>query len=70
MWTRTNYERLIALLSTLPVEWRFFVKHRVFEAIERLSERERTGTGAEVEHAFRQVTASYAQLKSVASAAE
>jgi len=70
MWTRVNYERLIALLATLPVEWRFFVKHRVFEAIERLSEREWTGTGAEVERAFRQVTASYAQLKSVASAAE
>lgn len=70
MWTRANYERLIALLTTLPVEWRFFVKHRVFEAIERLPERERTGTGAEVDRAFRQVTASYAQLKSVASAAE
>jgi N-methylhydantoinase B len=70
MWTRTNYERLIALLATLPVEWRFFVKHRVFEAIERLPERERTGTGAEVDRAFQQVTASYAQLKSVASAAE
>ena len=70
MWTRVNYERLTALLATLPVEWRFFVKHRVFEAIERLPERERTGTGAEVERAFRNVTASYAQLKAVASAAE
>ncbi|MGH7124450.1 MAG: hydantoinase B/oxoprolinase family protein [Stellaceae bacterium] len=70
VWTRANYERLIALLATLPVEWRFFVKHRVFEAIERLSDRERTGTGVEVERAFRQVTASYAQLKAVASAAE
>jgi len=70
LWTRANYQRLTALLSTLPVEWRFFVKHRVFEAIERLTEREWTGTGAEVEHAFRQVTASYPQLKAVASAAE
>jgi N-methylhydantoinase B len=70
LWTRANYERLTALLATLPVEWRFFVKHRIFEAIERLPERERTGTGSEVEHAFRQVTASYAQLKAVASAAE
>jgi len=70
LWTRANYERLTALLATLPVEWRFFVKHRIFEAIERLPERERTGTGSEVEHAFRQVTASYPQLKAIASAAE
>jgi N-methylhydantoinase B len=70
VWTRKNYERLIALLATLPVEWRFFVKHRLFEAIERLPEHERTGTGAEVERAFRQVTASYPQLKAAATAAE
>ena len=70
VWTRANYERLIALLGTLPVEWRFFVKHRVFEAIERLPERERTGGGAEVDRVFRQVTASYAQLKAVVRAAE
>jgi len=70
VWTRANYERLIALLTTLPIEWRFFVKHRIFEAIERLPERERTGTGSEVDRAFRQVTASYAQLKAVVRAAE
>jgi len=70
LWTRASYERLIALLATLPIEWRFFVKHRIFEAIERLPERERTGTGTEVERIFRQVTATYPQLKFVAGAAE
>jgi N-methylhydantoinase B len=68
MWTRANYARLTALLAKLPVEWRFFVKHRVFELIERLPERERTGTGNEVDRAFQGVIASYAQLKAVASA--
>jgi N-methylhydantoinase B len=68
MWTRANYDRLTALLAKLPVEWRFFVKHRVFESIERLPERERTGTGGEVDRAFQGVIASYAQLKAVASA--
>jgi N-methylhydantoinase B len=62
VWTRANYTRLIALLWKLPVEWRFFVKHRVFERIEALPSAELTGTGAEVERAFREVTARYPQL--------
>jgi len=62
IWTRDNYARLIALLWKLPVEWRFFVKHRVFERIEALPPAELTGTGAEVERAFREVTARYPQL--------
>ena len=70
IWTRANYDRLTALLAKLPVEWRFFVKHRVFESIELLPERERTGTGDEVDRAFQGVVASYAQLKAVASAAQ
>jgi len=63
VWTRANYERLTGLLARLPVEWRFFVKHRVFESIERLPERERTGMGDEVERSFRQVAGNYVQLK-------
>ncbi|HVM78456.1 MAG TPA: hydantoinase B/oxoprolinase family protein [Stellaceae bacterium] len=62
-WTRANYARLIELLTTLPVEWRFFVKHRVFELMERLPESEMSGRGGEVERAFRRVAAQYAQLK-------
>jgi N-methylhydantoinase B len=62
-WTRANYARLIELLTTLPVEWRFFVKHRVFELMERLPEGEIGGRGAEVERAFQRVAAQYAQLK-------
>jgi N-methylhydantoinase B len=63
VWTRAGYARLIALLSQLPVEWRFFVKHRVFERIERLPAAELTGSGSEVERAFREVTAGYPQLR-------
>ena len=63
IWTRAGYARLIALLSQLPVEWRFFVKHRVFELIGRLPATELTGSGSEVEAAFRTVTARYPQLR-------
>jgi N-methylhydantoinase B len=61
VWTRPAYARLIALLSRLPVEWRFFVKHRVFERIEALAPAELGGS--EIERAFREVTARYPQLR-------
>src|SRR4029077_5720569 len=63
MWTRANYERLTALLAELRVQWRYLVKHRLFESIERLPDRERTGTGDEVEHAFQLVAGQYTQLR-------
>ncbi|MCH9673439.1 MAG: hydantoinase B/oxoprolinase family protein [Gammaproteobacteria bacterium] len=34
-WTRANYDALGEVLSELPTNWRFFVKHRVFEALEK-----------------------------------
>jgi N-methylhydantoinase B len=68
VWTRSNYERLTTLLAKLPVEWRFFVKHRVFESIERLPDRERIGMGDEVERSFRQVTGNFVQLRAFVNA--
>jgi len=62
VWTRENYEALTAVLARLPVDWRFFVKHRVFEAIERMPESERTGGGEEVRRAFSVLAAEYAEL--------
>ena len=35
-WTQSNYRVLINALLKLPVDWRFFVKHRVFESVENL----------------------------------
>ena len=62
MWTRENYETLTAILAQLPVDWRFFVKHRVFEAVEGLPETERTGEGEEVRRAFAALAAEYPDL--------
>ena len=62
IWTRENYEALTAILARLPVDWRFFVKHRVFEAVERMPESERTGGGEEVRHAFSVLAAEYPEL--------
>ena len=62
VWTRENYETLTDILARLPVDWRFFVKHRVFEAVERMSEDERTGKGEEVRRAFSVLAAEYPEL--------
>ena len=62
VWTRENYEALTAILARLPVDWRFFVKHRVFEAVERMPESARTGDGEEVRRAFSVLAAEYPEL--------
>lgn len=62
MWTRENYEALAGILAVLPVDWRFFVKHRVFEAVERMPDAERTGAGEEVRRAFSVLAAEYPEL--------
>ena len=62
VWTRENYEVLTEILARLPVDWRFFVKHRVFEAVERMPGDERTGTGDEVRRAFSLLAAEYPEL--------
>ena len=59
-WTREAYGKLASLLRTLPVEWRFFVKHRVFETLS--SSREKTGTPVAVEAAFAAVVRRFPQL--------
>ena len=67
VWTRENYEALVGILAGLPVDWRFFVKHRVFEAVERMPEAERTGAGEEVRRAFSALAAEYPELAEPAS---
>ena len=62
IWTRAAYTRLITLLFQLPVEWRFFIKHRVFERIAALPPTQ-AGSASEVERAFRDITATFPQLR-------
>ena len=33
-WTRRAYAQLHEMLRRLPVHWRFYAKHRIFEAVE------------------------------------
>jgi N-methylhydantoinase B len=65
-WTRPAYARLSALLLTLPVEWRFFVKHRVFE--EFAPGPDGKGAPEAVERVFRDVVGRYPQLRAAETA--
>lgn len=51
-WTRQNLAVLAGILQRVPVDWRFFVKHRVFAAMEELAPSERRGDGSEVRAVF------------------
>ncbi len=59
IWTRANYAALADILSRVPVDWRFFVKHRVFDAIAELPDGDRSGDGSEVRAVFDAVAAEH-----------
>ena len=65
VWTEVNYNVLTAELQALPVHWRFFVKHRVFEAMEALDVSERRGDGTEVRVIMSEILETYPQLQLV-----
>jgi len=51
------------LLRDLPVHWRFFVKHRMFEAVDALDDGARKGDGSEIRAIFAQILENYPQLR-------
>ena len=63
IWTEANYTVLTAQLQALPVHWRFFVKHRVFEAMEALDNSECKGDGTEVRTIMTKILENYPQLQ-------
>jgi N-methylhydantoinase B len=69
LWTRTAYGELVRILRALPVHWRFFVKHKVFEAINRLPSSERRGTASQVREIYDQVVGDYPLLRTLRQAA-
>ena len=65
-WTRENYAALMQKLYTLPTNWRFFVKQRVFEMLAQKGERQRNGesnmTAEDIGSTFQRVVAQYPEL--------
>jgi N-methylhydantoinase B len=66
VWTETNYDVLTKILSGLPANWRFFVKHHIFAFVDNLAETERKGDGSEVHAAFANVVEDFPQLSGAA----
>jgi N-methylhydantoinase B len=60
VWTRENYDVLTELLAATPVHWRFFVKHRIFEAIESA---ETIASGEAVRACYDRVVEEFPQLR-------
>ena len=68
-WTDANYAVLTEVLATLPVNWRHYIKKRIFAALGELPAHQRRGDGSEVRRAFDLAVAEFPQL-SQAQAAE
>ena len=60
VWTLENYDTLTELLAETPVHWRFFVKHRVFEAIDGADV---MGDGSDVRACYDRVVEEFPQLR-------
>ena len=64
-WTRRAYTTLTAMLRRLPVHWRFYAKHRIFETVEAETEDGREASEAALQRAFAHLLEQQPQLKSV-----
>jgi N-methylhydantoinase B len=67
VWTEKNYATLAKLLAAQPVHWRFYLKHRVFDAIAALPEGERKGDGSDVARVFAKLIEEFPQLAAQAA---
>ena len=67
VWTEKNYATLADLLAAQPVHWRFYLKHRVFDAIAAMPENERKGDGSEVARVFAKLVEEFPQLAAQAA---
>ena len=55
VWDEANYDALTKILATVPVHWRFFVKHRIFDALAEKGDAAGGEDGTAVYEAFEQL---------------
>jgi N-methylhydantoinase B len=63
IWTDANYAALTELMASQPVHWRFYLKHRLFDAVAALPATQRKGDGSEVRSAFARLMLEFPQLR-------
>ena len=66
VWNQANYAALTEGLARLPVHWRFFAKHRVFEAMDRMDPQARGGDGSDVHRILATLQTEFPQLADAA----
>lgn len=64
IWTRERYDVLTRLLAAVPTGWRFYLKHRIFEAI---GTDPGDGSGRHVIDAYDSIAASHPELPRAAT---
>ncbi len=69
-WTLARYEALTAILASVPVQWRYFIKHQIFDALDQrlaLGRDADVAGGAAIVHAlFAELCTAYPQLRQTA----
>ncbi|MEM9223909.1 MAG: hydantoinase B/oxoprolinase family protein [Pseudomonadota bacterium] len=59
LWHKANYDRLTEILMALPIHWRFFVKTKIFEEMNRLN---KSNGSARVDDALCRAMARYPEI--------
>ncbi len=60
IWTRERYDALTLILAALPVSWRFYAKHQIFEAVAEIAPDR--GGHQEVYEAYANLAALHSEL--------
>ncbi len=61
-WTRERYAALTRLLAGVPVQWRYFIKHRIFEALDQQPD-VKDGGAETIDRIFEDLRASWPELQ-------
>jgi N-methylhydantoinase B len=69
IWTDAAYDALTGIMSGLPIHWRFYIKHRIFAAVEAMPADQQSSAEA-VRRVFTQLLAEFPQLAPDRVAAE
>ena len=67
VWTDANYDALTECLDSLPVHWRFYAKHRIFAAIDRMPGGPERTDGSAVRRLHAEMLAEFPELRRVAA---
>ena len=60
IWNKANYDTLTKILARIPIHWRFFIKHRIFEM---MGNQETLDSGEKISTYFEGLLTEFPQLE-------